>query len=70
LKRRPAIPTLPQSHLCSTIGVLGLNFRVRDGIGWIPRTMVTGQNVGLSRGRAKSLKGLGAVPVRFNRNST
>ena len=39
----PAIPTLPQGDPCSTIGALGLNFRVRNGIGWIPRAIVTGK---------------------------
>ena len=38
-----AIPTLPQGHPCSTIGVLELNFRVRNGIGWILRTIFTNQ---------------------------
>jgi hypothetical protein len=26
---------------CSTIGPAGLNFRVRDGNGWIPRGKIT-----------------------------
>src|SRR5579863_3367864 len=34
-------PTLPHTFACSTIGPAGLNFRVRDGNGWIPRGMIT-----------------------------
>ena len=39
-------PTLPQRGRCSTIGALRLNFRVRDGNGWDPQAIVTGQNLG------------------------
>src|ERR1700735_3898640 len=35
------LPTLPHTFACSTIGPAGLNFRVRDGNGWIPRGMIT-----------------------------
>src|SRR5713226_1368810 len=34
-------PTLPHTRACSTIGAEGLNFRVRDGNGWVPLAMVT-----------------------------
>src|SRR5258705_8274270 len=34
-------PTLPHTFACSTIGPAGLNFRVRDGNGWVPRGMIT-----------------------------
>src|SRR5207247_7134698 len=33
--------TLPHTRACSTIGAEGLNFRVRDGNGWVPLAMVT-----------------------------
>ena len=35
-------PTLPHGYPCSTIGAGRLNFRVRDGIGWNPSAMATG----------------------------
>jgi hypothetical protein len=35
------LPTLPHSYLCSTIGAEGLNYRVRDGNGWVPLAKVT-----------------------------
>ena len=35
------LPTLPHTCACSTIGAEGLNFRVRDGNGWVPLAMVT-----------------------------
>ena len=35
------LPTLPHTFACSTIGPAGLNYRVRDGNGWIPRGMIT-----------------------------
>src|SRR5690606_2346425 len=38
-------PTLPQRLRCSTIGAGGLNFRVRDGIGWTPSAVATNQTV-------------------------
>ncbi len=34
-------PTLPHSHPCSTIGAGELNFRVRDGNGWVLSAKVT-----------------------------
>ena len=34
-------PTLPHTFACSNIGPAGLNYRVRDGNGWIPRGMIT-----------------------------
>ena len=34
-------PTLPHSFPCSTIGPAGLNFRVRDGNGCVPRGNIT-----------------------------
>jgi hypothetical protein len=36
-------PNLPHTFACSTIGPARLNFRVRDGNGWDPRSMVTGK---------------------------
>jgi hypothetical protein len=33
---------LSHSYCCSTIGATGLNFRVRDGIGCLPRALATG----------------------------
>ena len=42
-KRIRRRPTLPQRSLCSTIGPGGLNFRVRDGIGWGPSGIATGK---------------------------
>jgi hypothetical protein len=38
---------------CSTIGPAGLNFRVRDGNGWIPRGVITDNLV--ARGGARKL---------------
>ena len=35
------LPTLPHTRACSTIGAGRLNFRVRDGNGWIPLATVT-----------------------------
>src|SRR4029077_4996534 len=35
------LPTLPHTCACSTIGAEGLNFRVRDGNGWVPLARVT-----------------------------
>ena len=35
------LPTLPHTRACSTIGAEGLNFRVRDGNGWVPFATVT-----------------------------
>src|SRR6476646_702623 len=35
------LPTLPHTCACSTIGAEGLNFRVRDGNGWVPLATVT-----------------------------
>jgi hypothetical protein len=35
------LPTLPHTCACSTIGAEGLNFRVRDGNGWVPLAMIT-----------------------------
>ena len=43
-------PTLPHKRSCSTIGAKELNFRVRDGIGWDLRTIVTDQGDGVSIG--------------------
>ena len=37
-------PTLPHSNPCSTIGAEGLDFRVRDGIGYGPFAIATGKN--------------------------
>lgn len=39
-KKNWRLPTLPQLT-CSTIGVKGLNYRVRDGNGWDPFAMIT-----------------------------
>ena len=36
-------PTLPQPLGCSTIGVLGLSFQVRNGAGRFPKAMTTTQ---------------------------
>ena len=36
-------PNLPHTYACSTIGPARLNFRVRDGNGCDPRSMVTGK---------------------------
>src|SRR5262249_20859355 len=41
-------PTLPHTFACSTIGPAGLNFRGRDGDGWIPRGKIT-DNLGRLR---------------------
>src|ERR1700730_16056883 len=35
------LPSLPHTRACSTIGAERLNFRVRDGNGWIPLAKVT-----------------------------
>ena len=43
LKGRLAMTYSPTARSCSTIGVRGLNFRVRNGIGWDPSTIVTSQ---------------------------
>ena len=34
-------PTLPHSRPCSTIGARELNFRVRDGNGWVLSAITT-----------------------------
>ena len=34
-------PTLPHTRACSTIGAERLNFRVRDGNGWVLLARVT-----------------------------
>ena len=34
-------PTLPHPHECSTIGAVGLSFRVRNGTGRFPHAMTT-----------------------------
>src|SRR5215472_14075865 len=49
-------PTLPHTFACSTIGPAGLNFRVRDGNGWIPRGMITDKSE-QRRGRWPSVVG-------------
>jgi hypothetical protein len=41
VKRIRRRPTLPHSHPCSTIGAEELNFRVRNGNGWILFAVVT-----------------------------
>jgi hypothetical protein len=43
LKRRLAMTYSPTARSCSTIGVRGLNFQVRNGFGWVPPTIVTSQ---------------------------
>ena len=35
------LPTLPHSYPCSTIGAEELNYRVRDGNGWVLLAKVT-----------------------------
>ena len=42
-------PTLPRSCPRSTIGAGGLNFRVRNGNGWVPPATVTGNSRTVSR---------------------
>ena len=54
-------PTFPQSHPCSIIGAVELNFRVRDGNGCGLYAMVTGKRfrqsqVSRFRSQAKNLK--------------
>src|SRR5215475_13234963 len=34
-------PTLPHTRACSTIGAERLNYRVRDGNGWVPLAKIT-----------------------------
>src|SRR5581483_12166373 len=41
LTKTGRLPTLPHSCLCSTIGAEKLNFRVRDGNGWVLLATVT-----------------------------
>jgi hypothetical protein len=48
-------PTLPHTFACSNIGPAGLNFRVRDGNGWIPRGKITD--------KAKQLLAIGSWPL-------
>ncbi len=55
------LPTLPHTCACSTIGAEGLNYRVRDGNGWVPLAKVT-QNLGrpytgVSRVRRENIDG-------------
>ena len=45
-------PTLPHTFACSTIGPAGLNYRVRDGNGWIPRGKITDNLIARSRARS------------------
>src|SRR5580692_1556008 len=52
-------PNLPHTYACSTIGPTRLNFRVRDGNGWDPRSKLTGK---LSNDRAND-------PSQLNRLS-
>ena len=47
LTRNRRRPTLPHSHPCSTIGAKELNFRVRNGNGWILFAMATEKSVEL-----------------------
>ena len=42
-------PTLPRSDPRSTIGAEGLNDRVRDGNGWTPFALLTGEDFCLSQ---------------------
>ena len=48
------LPTLPHTRACSTIGAVGLNFRVRDGNGWDPLATITQK---LIRSRAPLAEG-------------
>ncbi len=41
LMRTGRLPTLPHTCACSTIGAERLNYRVRDGNGWVPLAKVT-----------------------------
>ena len=45
------LPTLPHSCLCSTIGAEELNYRVRDGNGWVLLAKVTQKLVTAKAGR-------------------
>src|SRR5262249_21701924 len=54
-------PTLPHTFACSTIGPAGLNFRVRDGNGWIPRGKIT-DNLKQLRASSHELRAL-SCPV-------
>src|ERR1035438_6493010 len=40
-RRTGRLPTLPHTCACSTIGAEGLNYRVRDGNGWVLLARVT-----------------------------
>ena len=58
-------PTLPHGPPCSTIGAVGLNFRVRDGIGCDPHAIATGNweyEHETGRGRQSGLKPGSAAP--------
>src|SRR5260370_31502805 len=50
---------------CSTIGPAGLNFRVRDGNGWIPRGKITDKSElsAISRRLSASCRGGRFVPI-------
>ena len=58
LKITGRLPTLPHTCACSTIGAEGLNYRVRDGNGWVPFAKVT-QNflsaAGMKAGNRKNM---------------
>src|SRR5947209_17902112 len=49
-------PTLPHTFACSTIGPAGLNCRVRDGNGWIPRGKITDKLEAFARRLSRSPK--------------
>src|SRR6266478_4967535 len=48
----PAATYSPTRRPCSTIGSGGLNFRVRDGNGWDPSDVATGNSVHMRKRQA------------------
>jgi hypothetical protein len=56
--------TLPPGGPGSTIRAAGFHFRVRDGIGWIPRAIATGHQSGPDIGSGKE-KACCVVPARM-----
>jgi hypothetical protein len=69
-------PTLPHSFPCSTIGSEGLNGRVRNGNGWNPLDMATGNSISfpyrteLTRNRAFSPSRRPPVALKINAKTT
>ena len=56
-------PTLPHPPRCSTIGAVGLSFRVRNGSGRFPHAMTAARRVDRANPHRTVLEGLGGLVV-------